>query len=137
LIGATVLIASAVLFGMRSCQGEVTDVGGVKVLVAGHQGSGMDALGGGTLEVVDGCLGASGDVYVFPQGTDVVDEDPLTVDIPGVGEVALGEELVIGGGWVLEHPSDQVPSGGTFDVADVTVPARCAEHDVFLSSPDQ
>lgn len=137
LIGGVVLVALVVLFGVRSCQGTVTEVDGVQVLVAGRQNSGMDALGGGTLEVVGDCLGASGEVYVFPDGTDVVDEDPLTIDIPGVGEVALGEEFEIGGGWVLEHSDDRSPSGGSFDVAGVTVPATCAEHDVFLSSPEQ
>ena len=103
-------------------------------MVAGYQSGGSDALGGGTLEVVGDCLGADGDVYVFPQGTKVVDEDPLTVDIPDVGEVSLGEEFDVGGGWEVEHSSDDVEPG-SIDIGGVTVPAECAKHDIFLSAP--
>lgn len=133
-IAGVVVVALVVLFGLRSCSGKVIDAGGVKVLVAGYQSGGSDALGGGTLEVVGDCLGAGGDVYVFPQGTKVVDEDPLTVDIPGFGEVSLGEEFDVGGGWEVEHSSDDVEPG-PMEIGGVTVPAVCAKYDIFLSAP--
>lgn len=104
------------------------------MLVAGYQSGGSDAIGGGTLEVVGGCLGADGDVYVFPQGTELVDEEPLTIDIPGVGEVSLGESFDVGGGFAVEHGSDDVESG-PIEIGRVTVPAECAKHDIFLSAP--
>ena len=110
-IAGVVIVVLVVLFGLRSCSGKVIDAGGVKVMVAGYQSGGSDALGGGTLEVVGDCLGADGDVYVFPQGTKVVDEDPLTVDIPDVGEVSLGEEFDVGGGWEVEHSFGRCRAG--------------------------
>lgn len=134
-IGAAVVVALVVLFAVRGCSGKVVDAGGVKVLVAGHQSGGMDALGGGRLAVVGDCLGARGDVYVFPQGTEVTDEDPLTIDIPGVGEVALGEEFNIAGGWVVEGPAD-LPETGPLELGGVTVPTECTKYDIFLSAPE-
>jgi hypothetical protein len=133
-IGGVVVLALVVLLGVRSCSGKVIDAGGVKVLAAGYQSGGSDALGGGTLEVVGDCLGADGDVYVFPKGTEVVDEEPLTLDIPGFGEVSLGEEFDVGGGWAVEHSSDDVEPG-SIEIGGVTVPAECAKYDIFLSAP--
>jgi hypothetical protein len=134
-LGVVVVTIVVVLFGVRSCSGKVVEAGGTKVLVAGYQSGGSDALGGGSLEVVGGCLGADGDVYVFPHGTEVVDEDPLTIDIPGAGEVSLGEDFDVGGGWEVEHSSDDVEPGA-IEVGGVTVPAECAEYDIFLSAPE-
>lgn len=127
-----VATVAGVLF-LVSCGGEVLTASGTTVLVGAPSRSGMDALGGGTLEVVGGCLGASGYVIVWPHGTDVVDEDPLTVDVPNVGRVALGEEFQVGGGFVLEHPST-TRSPGSYRAGGVTVPAECAAYDVFVAS---
>lgn len=112
--------------------GEVISAGQVTVLISEQTGSGMDALGGGQLEVVGGCLGTSGSVIVWPHGTEVVDEDPLMIDVPGHGTYGLGDEMQVGGGFVLEHSSRDVEPG-TYDVAGVTVPAPCAVHDIFLA----
>jgi hypothetical protein len=92
----------------------------------------MDGLGGGTLAVVGGCLGASGSVIVWPHGTEVVQDDPVTVEIPDYGTFALGDEVQVAGGYVLEHSSDHVEPGD-YAVGGVTVPAECARHDVFLA----
>ncbi len=133
-ITGVAVVALVVLFGVRSCSARIIDAGGVQVLVAGYQSGGSDAAGGGTLEVVGDCLGARGDVYVFPQGTEVVDEDPLTIDIPGFGEVSLGEEFEVGGGWEVEHSSDDAEPG-PIEVGGVTIPDGCARYDIFLSAP--
>lgn len=108
------VVVAAVLAG---CSGQSLDTNGVKVLVGERASGGMDAQGGGRLEVVDGCLGARATVIVWPFGTRIVDDDPITV----------------GGGYVLEHSSTARESG-PFEVAGVTFPAGCAEHDVFLAS---
>ena len=127
------LIALSAVPHLAACGGgEMISAGDVTVLVSERTGSGMDALGGGRLEVVGGCLGAGGSVIVWPHGTEVVDEDPLTIDVPGHGTYGLGDEVQIGGGFVLEHSSRDVEPG-TYDVAGVTVPALCAEHDIFLA----
>ena len=73
---------------LSGCGGQVISAGDVTVLVSERGSGGMDALGGGVLEVVGGCLGASGSVIVWPHGTDVVQDDPLTIDIPDYGRFA-------------------------------------------------
>ncbi|WP_456600600.1 hypothetical protein [Blastococcus sp. SYSU DS0616] len=126
------LAVLAVTLALGGCGGEVVRAGGATVLVAERAEAGMDALGGGRLEVVGGCLGASGYVIVWPHGTEVVEDDPLTVSIPGHGTAALGDRVEVSGGFVLEHSSGTVEPG-PHEVAGVTVPAECAEHDVFLA----
>lgn len=114
------------------CSGKVITAGDTTVLVSDFASSGMDAQGGGRLEVVGGCLGASGTVIVWPYRTRVVSESPLTISIPGNGTFALGDDVVVGGGYVLEHTSTTVEPG-PYEVGGVTVPATCAEHDIFLA----
>jgi hypothetical protein len=124
--------STCLLLVMTACGGQVITAGDVSVLVSERANGGMDALGGGQLEIVGGCLGASGSVIVWPHGTDVVEQDPLTIDIPDYGTFTLGDSVQVGGGFVLEHSSDDVQPG-PFDVAGISVPAKCAEHDIFLA----
>lgn len=100
------------------------------MLVGEPSSAGEDALGGGTLELVGGCLGTSGTVVIWPDGTEVVSEDPLTIDLPGRGAFSLGDDVQVPGGMVLEHSSNPVPPG-PLEIAGVTVPQDCAEHDIF------
>lgn len=127
----TALIAVLTLV-MTGCGGQVISAGGATVLVSERTGSGMDALGGGRLEVVGGCLGTDGYVIVWPHGTEVVQENPLTIRIPDTGQFALGDTVQVGGGFVLEH-SSQTVAPGPFEVAGVAVPTECAAHDIFLA----
>lgn len=127
------LVAGPIIcLGLTGCTGKVIVAGEVSVLVSERATSGMDALGGGQLEVVGGCLGADGTVIVWPHGTTVVNEDPLTIDIPDNGAFTLGDQVQVGGGYVLEHSSGE-RAADPFEVAGVTVPSACAEHDVFLA----
>jgi hypothetical protein len=123
---------AAVLAGvvLAGCGGAV-ETPQVSVLVAGPATSGMDALGGGTLEVVNGCLGTDGVVVVWPFRTRVVQEQPFTIEVPGAGVVALGEQVTLAGGFVQE--SDGEPPPQPLTVGGVTVPAECAGSDVFLA----
>ena len=100
-VGLTVLMVP----GLAACggQGEVVQSGDVSVLVSERADGGMAAQGGGTLEVVGGCLGAGGSVIVWPHGTQVVQDQPLTIRIPGLGTYTLGDEVLVAGGYVLEH----------------------------------
>jgi len=116
----------------RSWGGHVISTDAGKVLVSKRTGSGMDALGFGELRFVGGCLGAADYVIIWPHGTKVVDEDPITVKVPEYGKFALGEDVRIGGGFVLEH--DEPHRSGSIQVAGVSVPPKCAEHDVFLAN---
>jgi len=126
------LAASATFTLLGGCGGQVISAGDVTVLVSEFPSGGMDADGGGRLEVLGGCLGASGSVIVWPHGTRVVDDDTLTIEVPDNGTFGLGDEVQLGGGWVLERSSDNVEPG-PYEVGGVTVPAECAEHDIFLA----
>lgn len=124
-----VVVAAA----LAGCSGQSLNTNGVTVLVGERANGGMAAQGGGRLEVLDGCLGASGTVIVWPFGTEIVDNDPITIDIPENGTFALGDDVTVSGGYVLEHSSTARESG-PFEVAGVTVPRGCAEHDIFLAT---
>ncbi len=119
---------------LAACGGRVLTAGDVTVVVSARTGAGMDALGAGRLSVVGGCLGLDDFVVVWPHGTDVVEEDPLRVDVPGAGTVGLGDRVEVGGGFVVEHPEGG-PEGeaGPVEVGGAEVPAECARHDVFLA----
>ncbi len=127
-------VVSAVLLLAAGCGGRVVAAGDVTVLVSARTGAGMDALGAGPLAVVAGCLGLGDYVVVWPHGTEVVEEEPLVVDVPGVGRVGLGDRVQVGGGFVVEH-SDRGAGrdAGSPEVGGVTVPSSCARHDVFLA----
>ena len=114
---------------LAACDGEAQQLtaGDVTVLVSAPPDAGMDALGGGTVEVVDGCLGANGSVIIWPHGTRVVSEDPLQVDVPELGKVGLGDTVELGGGFVFEPEAP----GQTYDSE--LVPRACAGRPVFLA----
>lgn len=65
-------------------------------------------------------------------GQAVVKENPLTIDIPKHGEFALGDDIEIGGGLVVEHSSDKIEPGA-HEVGGGTVSAECAKHDIWLA----
>lgn len=127
-------VVSAVLLLAAGCGGRVLTAGDVTVLVSARTGAGMEALGAGPLSVVGGCLGLGDYVVVWPPGTEVVDEDPLVVDLPEVGRVGLGDRVEVGGGFVVEHSDrGEARDAGRPEIGGVTVPAACARHDVFLA----
>jgi hypothetical protein len=132
LLKAVRLTAAIALLLLSACGGQAISAGDVTVLVSQRPDGGMDALGGGRVEVVGGCLGASGSVIVWPHGTEVVKDHPLTIDIPNYGTFALGDQVEVGGGYVLEHSSRNVEPG-PYQVGGVTVPTECAQHDIFLA----
>lgn len=108
---------------------QVIDAGDATVLVSERTDDGMDALLEGTLVVVDGCLGIKDADYrdtvvVWPHGTKVTNDDPSTIDLPGVGEVALGDEVSVGGGVVRSGTS----------VGGATIPAYCDDGEIWLAN---
>ncbi len=72
-------------------------------------------------------------VIVWPHGTEVVGDNPPTVDIPDYGTFTVGDRVLVGGGFVIEHSSDDIEPG-PYEVAGVTFPAACAKHDIFLAN---
>jgi len=109
------------------------EAGDARVLVAERSSGGMDALLEGTLTMVGACLGIEATegsallVVVWPYGTDVERGDPLTLDLPDVGTVSLGEAVAVGGG-VVRPDSPAGPVGGA------AIPASCRAPEVWLAS---
>lgn len=132
LLRLVLVSAAAASSGLAACGGRVISTGEVTVLVAEPADAGMTAVVGGRLEVVGGCLGTNGSLIVWPHGTEIVKDHPPTIDVPDYGTFALGDRLEVGGGFVLEHSSDDVQSG-TYEVAGVTMPAECAKHEIFVA----
>jgi hypothetical protein len=126
------VLACGVAAGLLGACGGAVQTPEATVLVSPPLTSGMDALGGGRLEVVDGCLGTDGVVVVWPPRTRVVREQPLTIEVPGAGVVALGEQVALGGGFVQEG-DDDTRRRQPLEAGGVTVPAACAGGSVFLA----
>lgn len=128
---AVVLLLVATL---SACGARTISAGDVQVLVGERSRSGSDALLNGRLAVSDGCLGVemtdtgSYVVVVWPHGTDVEEEEPLTVDVPDAGSLEVGDEVSLGGGFVT------VEDGGPAQVGGVEVPEECASREVFLAN---
>lgn len=102
------------------------------VLVGERDRGGMDALFTGPLTITEGgCVGGGDATVIWPHGTEVVDEDPLVLRVPGNGLVRLGEKVEVGGGFVFEPSSDGGPR--ELEVGGVTVPERCTTGGVFLA----
>ena len=131
---ATISVSAAMCWALGGCAGgggEVAHAGDVAIIVGEKSGDAADALLSGMLADVSGCLGVDDTVVVWPHGTRVVQERPLSVAVPGVGRVGLGDEVKLGGGVAL----DQYPvprTVGDFDIAGVTVPAACTTHNVWV-----
>lgn len=107
---------------------ETTPSAGPVVLVAEPQNSGMDSLITGRLTVLGGCLGVGDSVVVWPEGTEVLLDDPVRIEVPGRGTYSLDSEIELGGGH-LEPAADGTVGG-------VEVPEACAAvGEVFLASP--
>ncbi len=74
---------------------------------------------GGSVAMVGDCLGVEGDgataTVIWPHGTTVTADEPLTIDVPGVGRVKAGDPIDGGGGDVdidrLPKGIDAIPSG--------------------------
>lgn len=113
-------------------QGQLISAGDTTVLVGAPTNSGNLALGGGRLEKVGGCLGAGGNVIVWPGGTRVAKNNPLTIEIPEGGTFTLGDQVQLGGGMIREHFGGRIRPG-PFVVDGILVPAKCAKHDIFYA----
>jgi hypothetical protein len=119
---------------LAGCGGpEVLHAGDVTVLVRESRGDSMGAEFRGPLAVVGGCAGAGGAVVVWPHGTEVVATDPLTLDIPGSGRVALGEAFEMGGGFAYEAASSDRDAPA--EIGDgVAIPEDCRGLDLWVAA---
>jgi hypothetical protein len=110
-----VLVSGLLVSGCSGGQGEVLHSGGSIVLVdADHDGEAVAAIGyEGDVAMAGACLGIGAATVLWPHGTTIVSDDPLTIEVPGLGRVKLGDHVT--GGAVryagnLPKGSDSVPS---------------------------
>jgi hypothetical protein len=126
-----VVVLALVLAGCGS-DPQVLDLGGrTRVLVGGSTHGGTDVLVVGRVQQVGDCLGvlteAGPVVVVWPAGTELVESAPTSVDVPDLGRLDPGQQVVLGGGW--EHPPypETVPD----------IPDGCPGDHVVLANTDQ
>lgn len=107
-----VLAVSAGFGGVASgCStGDALGQDGARVVVAGPADGGDDAQVAGEVRLVDGCLGIDDAVALWPSGTDIVGDDPLTIEVPGVGELQVGDSVRGAGGYTEPGRYDGKPS---------------------------
>ena len=131
-----VLVLALALVG---CGGGQSEVSGDDYTIFVHRGSlfsrgGVDAGIVGTLTTRDGCVlleqEESGTAYpvVWPSGTSIYAEDPLTLELPSGEKLAVGQ-TVSGGGGSYSSSSDAVK---------VDIPAECRRgtSEVWVFNPD-
>ena len=123
------LAAAVALMPLASCSGHEAAVvrsGDSFVLIA-PKGADDNIAGvalGGEVQLVGNCLGLGPNTILWPHGTEVVDDDPLTVQVPGYGRVALGDHIAGGGEDYGTLPTgiDKLPTGCSAEQLSLFVP---------------
>lgn len=131
-----VVLAAVVLTGCGGGQSEVTQ-GRFTIYVHGDSllpRGGDDALVTGELIVRDGCVLLGDDVaraspVVWPSGTSIADDDPLTLRLPSGDRLSIGE-TVRGGGGSHDAASDRVE-------ADIDDACLRGSAEVLVFNPDE
>lgn len=82
----------------------------------------------GKVAITDGgCLGTDGRLVIWPPGTTVRSENPLRIQVPGLGDLAVGDRFY-GGGHIFEQ--GRRPN-------DVSIPAQCRTNEMMQFWPDR
>lgn len=131
--GVRAWVALAVVTAlMSSCgedEGSVLNRSETNVLV-GAEGDGEEPMAGvgvgGTVTLVGNCLGIGRAIVIWPYGTEIVDEDPFTIDVPDFGEVSVGDSIQGGGDTYVDYLPDGIDE----------VPSGCPDDEVFAFYPD-
>lgn len=132
LAALAVTVVGATLSGCGGGDASVLHSNGSVVLVgADVDGPGVGVGFGGSVAMVGDCLGVEGDgavaTVIWPHGTKIVSPDPLTIDVPGLGRVSVGDQVAGGGGDVSV---DRLPKG--IDA----IPSSCPTEQVVAFYPD-
>lgn len=108
--------------------GEVLGGSTGTVLVNAEPGEGGIAGVGffGRVKLVGDCLGIEDATIIWPHGTQIVSEDPFVVEVPGMGQVSIGDRVSGGGDEYVDYLPDGIDA----------VPPGCPTKRVFAFHPD-
>lgn len=123
-----VLALAGVCLGGCSGSGEVLRSDDSVVLV-GADGDGDNAAGvgfGGNVTMVGACLGIEASTVIWPHGTSIVSEHPLVVDVTGLGEIRVGDQVSGGGVQYADHLPDGIDA----------IPSECPSGSLFAFFPE-
>jgi hypothetical protein len=103
---------------------------GDAVVLVGAEGDGNNMAGvgfSGKVSMVGPCLGIGDTTVFWPHGTKVVQENPLSIEVPGLGQVTVGDQLTGGADVYVDH----VPKG--IDA----MPSDCPATEVVAFYPER
>lgn len=129
LTALTMLIAGLLLSGCGRGHGGVLRSGHSIVLVgAESDGDSMAGVGfAGNVGMVGDCLGINRATVIWPHGTKIASDDPLTVDVPGLRRKAVGDHVDGGGDPYVDYLPEGIGS----------IPRGCRSEQVIAFFPNQ
>jgi len=141
LVVLTMIVAGPLLSGCGDRDGHVLRSGSTLVLVGASGASRTlpHSTITGRVSVLGGCLGINGSAVdgatvIWPHGTKITADDPLTIDVPGLGSVRVGDRIDGSGDQLVNHRPgqkyvDDLPKG--ID----RVPTGCRRNQVIAFYP--
>jgi hypothetical protein len=141
LVILTMIVAGSLLSGCGDQDGRVLRSGSTFVLV-GASGAARTLPHStitGRVGIVGDCLGINGSAVngatvIWPHGTKITADDPLTIEVPGLGRVRVGDSVDGSGDQVVNHRPgqehlDRLPKGVD------RVPTGCRRNQVIAFYP--
>ena len=130
--GLAAVVSLVCLFGCGGGRnGEVIRSGHSFVLVGPKVDGPTVGVGyGGYLAMVGDCVGLNDVTTIWPHGTVVTSNDPLTIDVPGLGHLTVGDPVSGGADGGGPGPLTHLPKG--IDA----IPSGCPTDQVVYFSAD-
>ncbi len=102
--------------------------GGTVLVNAEPDGGAMAGVGyGGRVTLVGECLGIDDATVIWPHGTELVSDEPFVVEVPGMGQVTIGDRVAGGADQYVDHLPDGIDA----------IPPGCPTVSVFAFYPDR
>jgi len=142
LVALTLIVAGSLLSGCGDQDGRVLRSGSTFVLVgaSGEAPKLPHSTITGRVSIVGDCVGINGSAVdgatvIWPHGTKITADDPLTIEVPGLGRLGVGDGVVGSGDLFVNHRPgqeyvDHLPKG--ID----RVPTGCRRNQVIAFYPD-
>jgi hypothetical protein len=133
-LGALALVAvGSLLSGCGGGEGSVLRSGRTVVLVGEEVHGPTVGVGfGGTVVMVGNCLGAGSEgavaTIIWPHGTRITSDAPVTIEVPGLGQIMIGDPI---DGGASNVTVDRLPKG--IDA----IPPGCPTEHVVAFDPER